>query len=253
MSATTSRVDWYIYTTTTILDLSMRCRLPILLIACLPVLGVAAPPNAIVLAGTEWSRDSHYAYVGSVLPLPGYTLGNGLVTRLWLDHVGYAYDATSTTRIEGRVLGQEAALGWQWSTAQSWGGLYLGLRHGYLDLDPDDPANRDRGHRWRGKLQVEGETALSPSWRANLIASHLFGYRNHWGRVRLQTVLPNGWHAGPELISINAPDHRAGQLGGYLGNLRVGAVSYLTVKAGVRKADGDSVSGYVGAEFYLPL
>lgn len=253
MPATTGRVGWYIYTTTKTLDLSMRCRLPILLIACLPALGVAAPPRAIVLAGTEVSRDSHYAYVGSVLPFAGYTLGNGLVARLWLDHVGYAYDATPATRIEGRVIGQEAALGWQWSEAQSWGGLYLGLRHGYLDLDPDDPANRDRGHRWRVKLQVEGETAMSEAWRANLIASHLFGSSNHWARLRLQTVLANGWHAGPELISLSAPDHRAWQLGGYLGNLRLGAASYLTVKAGVRKAEGESASGYVGAEFYLPF
>lgn len=231
----------------------MRCYLSSLLIVCLPALGVSAPPSAIVLAGTEWSLDSHYAYVGAVLPLPGYTLGQGFATRLWLDHVGYAYDATPARRIEGRVLGQEAAVGWQWRSAQTWGGLYLGLRHGYLDLEPDDPANRDRGHRWRGKIQVEGETALTADWRANLIASHLFGSSNHWGRLRLQTVLANGWHAGPELISLSALDHRAWQLGGYLGNLRIGERHYLTVKSGVRKAEGDSASGYVGAELFLPF
>lgn len=55
------------------------------------------------------------------------------------------------------------------------------------------------------------------------------------------------------MISLSAPDHSAWQLGGYLGNLRMSETTYLTVKAGVRKAEGDSASGYVGAELFLPF
>lgn len=228
----------------------MRFCFASLLVGSVSSLGLATTPSAIGLAGAELSRDNHYTYVGAVLPLPGHSLGSGLVGRFWLDHIGYVYDASPASRVEGQSLGQEAALGWQWSGTHNWGGIYLGLRHSHLELEPDDPTNRDRGHRWRGKLQVEGDLAISPSWRANGIASHLFGSNNHWVRLRLQTALSNGWHTGPEVIRLSAPDHRAWQLGSYLGNLRLDQDLYLTFKAGVRKASGESVRGYIGAEFY---
>lgn len=222
-------------------------------LAALPGLVNAAPPSAIVLSGAEVSRSNHYAYLGGVLPLPGHRLGKGLSARLWLDGVGYTYDTGPGKRIDATGLGQELALGWQTSTARSSAAVYLGLRHGYLDLDPDDPGNRDRGHGWRGKLQLEGETELAPGWRANLIASHLFGSGNHWARLRLQRSLGNGWLIGPELISVRAPDHQAWQLGGYLGNLRLGEALYLTLKTGARHSEGVGTSAYLGAELYAPF
>jgi len=201
----------------------------------------------------ELSRDSQYAYLGTVLPLSGQHLGQGFVQRYWLDYVTYRYEKTPQQDIDAKVVGGEAALGYQQSSAGSWWGAYLGARYADTRLSPRDPDNRNEGRQWHAKLQLEGETELGGGWRINGIASHLIGDSSYWARLRLQTVLSNHWHAGPEVIVQGDPYYSAYKVGAFVGNIKLGASSALTIKAGLSKPESDSASLYGGAEFYIPF
>jgi len=209
--------------------------------------------EGVVLAGMEASRNDQYAYLGTVLPLSGKQLGQGFVQRYWLDYVAYEYEKSPLQDIEAKVAGVEAALGYQQSSATGWWGAYLGARYANTRLSPDDPDNDDEGRRWRAKLQLEGETEIGPGWRINGIVSNLVGDANYWARVRLQTTLANQWHAGPEVIVQGDSYYSAYKVGAFLGNIRLGASSALTLKAGMSKPEDDSASLYAGAEFYIPF
>lgn len=207
----------------------------------------------VVLTGVEASRDNQYAYLGVVLPLPGNRLGQGVVQRYWLDYIAYRYDKLPQQKIDTRVAGGEAALGYQQSSANSWWGAYLGARYSNTRLSPDDPDNDDRGWRLRAKLQFEGETSLVSGWRVNGIASHLIGDANYWARLRLQTTLKNRWHSGPEVIVLGDSNYSAYKVGAFLGNIKLGESTALMLKAGMSKPENDPASLYAGAEFYIPF
>lgn len=207
----------------------------------------------VMLTGLEASRDNQYAYLGAVLPLPGNRLGQGLVQRYWLDYVAYRYEKLPLQDIDTRMVGGEAALGYQQSTAASWWGGYLGARYAHTRLSPGDPDNDDRGGRLRAKLQLEGETDLVAGWRINGIASHLVGDANYWSRLRLQTTLKNQWHIGPEVVVQGDSNYSAYKVGVFLGNIMLDQTSALTLKAGMSKPENDQASLYVGAEFYIPF
>lgn len=209
--------------------------------------------KGVVLTGMEASRDNQYAYLGTVLPLSGQHLGHGFVQRYWLDYVAYRYEKTPVEEIDTTVSSVEAALGYQQSNAVGWWGAYLGARYANTRLSPSDPDNDDRGGRLRAKLQVEGEREVGAGWRVSGIASHLLGDATYWTRLRLQTTLRNQWHIGPEVIAQGDSNYSAYKVGVFLGNIKLGASSALTLKAGVSKPEDDSTSLYVGAEFYIPF
>lgn len=209
--------------------------------------------QSVLLSGVEASRDNAYAYLGMVTPLPGNALGKGWVQRYWLDHVAYSYDKTSAVAVDAKVDGFEAALGYQGSDPSGWWAAYAGARYAHTRFSPDDPDNDDRGTRLRAKLQLEGETALSPAWKINAIASHVVGADNYWARLRLQTRLTSGLDVGPEVIMQGARNYSAYRLGAYVGNIGLGKRAALTLKAGFAKPDNDSAAPYAGAELYLPF
>lgn len=209
--------------------------------------------DKVVLAGAEVSRDSEYAYLGILLPFPGQRLGSGFVQRYWLDYVTYQYDKTPGQTIEAKIGGGEAAFGYQQSNAKSWWGMYLGARYANTRLSPIDLDNEDRGRKLRAKVQLEGETDLGAGWRINGIASHLIGDANYWARLRLHTELANQLRVGPEVIVQGDSRYNAYKVGVFVGNIKLGSTTALTLKAGMSKSEDTQASLYAGAEFYIPF
>lgn len=212
----------------------------------------ALAQEKIALAGIEASRDSQYAYLGMVLPLPGQRLGQGLVQRYWLDYTTYRYEKTPGQDIDAKVAGVEAALGYQNGSERGWWSAYLGGRYGNTRLNPNDFENEDRGGELNFKLQLEGESALSSAWRVNGIVSHLIGQSSYWSRLRVQTVLSNQLLFGPELVAQGDPRYHLYKLGLFVGGIKLGHDAALTVKAGASKLDSESVGAYAGVEWYKP-
>lgn len=209
---------------------------------CAPALA----KDALLLGGVEGSPETSYAYVATVLPLPGSKLGSGWVQKYWLDRLTYSY-RSGDREIDARAYGAEAALGYQNSWAGGWGAAYLGVRYSDTRLTPDNPDSRVRGGQFGAKVQLEGEQDFT-EWRANGIASYVFASRGYWARARLQYRLPNGLYLGPELIVQGDPDYRGRSAGLALTGLRVGAKTYLGFHGGVRKIEGTNREGYVGLE-----
>jgi hypothetical protein len=218
--------------------------------AALPALGQDA---AIVLTGAEASRDSRYAYLGAVLPAFGGKLGQGLVQRYWVDYNTYTYEQTPGHDIHARVGGVEALLGYQGSNASNWWGAYAGVRYANTKLSPDDLANQSRGGRTRGKVQLEGETAIGGDWRLNGIVSHLFGDGDYYLRLRAMDKLGNGLSLGPEVIFQGDSTYRATKLGVVLGGIKVGAESALTFRLGASHFENQGTSAYAAVEAYIPF
>jgi hypothetical protein len=221
------------------------------LAACALALPVEAQ-TGIALAGVEAGNDAQYAYLGTVLPLPGQALGQGWAQRYWLDYTGYIYEKGPGQEIDARVGGVEAALGYTGSSAAGWWGVYLGARYGETRLSPEDPGNEESGAQFSGKLQIEGEAALSPTWRINGIANHLIGLSSYWSRLQLQTRLDNQLLVGPELIVQGDNNYSLYKLGVFVGGIKLGRDAALTVKAGASNQDSGSTGAYAGVEWYLP-
>jgi hypothetical protein len=220
------------------------------LAACLAALPAEAQ-TGVALAGVEAGRATHSAYLGTVLPLPGSTLGKGWVQRYWLDYTAYRYEKTAGQDIDAKVAGLEAALGWQGGAGADWWAAYLGGRYGHTRLSPDDPANEDRGGNASVKLQLEGEAALSSAWRLNGVASHLVGRSDYWLRLRAQTGLGH-LLIGPELVVQGDPVYHILKLGVYVGGIPLGRDAMLTVKVGASKLNSDPLGAYAGLEWYFP-
>jgi hypothetical protein len=209
--------------------------------------------EGIVLSGVEASRDNQYAYLGVVMPLSGQRLGQGFVQRYWLDYTGYSYEKQPFQTIDSAVMAVEAALGYQQSNASSWWAGYLGTNYADTRLSPNDPDNTNQGRQWYARLQLEGETDVAAGWRGNGIASYVIGDFNYWARLRLQTTLGNQLHIGPELVVQGDSYYDAYELGMFVGNIKLGETSALTLKGGVSQSSNESASLYLGAEFYIPF
>ncbi|OYW38875.1 MAG: hypothetical protein B7Z35_05990 [Hydrogenophilales bacterium 12-61-10] len=191
--------------------------------------------DGVILTGVEGSRDNHSAYLGTVLPLFGQHLGQGLVQRYWLDYTGYRYEKQPFRTIDSEVAG------------------YLGAHYSDTRLSPGDPDNDNQGKQLHAKLQFEGETDLAAGWRGNGIVSYLLGDFNYWARLRVQTTLANRLHVGPELVVQGDAYYDAYKLGLFMGNIPLGERSALTLKGGVSQTLNETASLYLGTEFYIPF
>lgn len=223
------------------------------LIGCLSMLasGLAQAQTGVVLTGVEAGRDTRYAYLGAVLPVKGYALGNGWVQRYWLDYLDYRYQSASSEIDAGLVSG-EAAIGYQGSSASDWWGVYLGVRYQNIRLNPDDLTNDSKGGHFGAKLLAESDMGVGTTWRANG-AIALTSQSNWWTRVRIYTPLGKSLHIGPEVTAQGDPSYRLYKLGVFLGGIPLRGDSFLTLKAGLTKQDTESTTGYLGAEFYIPF
>lgn len=228
-------------------------RLGVVLVLALACAALPAHArDAVVLAGAEAGKGTRYGYLGGVLPIAGSRLGKGWVQRYWLDYTAYRYEKSPGNDVDAKVMGGEAALGFQDGDGHGWWSAYFGARYGDTRLSPDDSVNEDRGGRFRAKVQLEGETALTSAWRLNGIVSHLVGHSSYWLRVRAQTALGNQLYAGPEFIAQGDPTYRLHKLGAFVGGIRLGGDVALTLKGGLSRLESDSTGAYVGIEAYMP-
>jgi hypothetical protein len=212
----------------------------------------ARAADSIALGGAEAGSDNSYLYAGVVRPLQGSTLGNGAVQRYWVDRTTYTYDG-GNGKIDAEAWGVEAALGYQGAHDQTWWGTYAALVYRDTHLSPDDPSSRARGGNLRAKVQVEGETPLSASWRINGNASYVFGQQNYWVRGRLLYRLSGTLSTGPEVLTQGDPDYKISQVGWVVTGLRPTPDLDLALKLGAKKPRGEATQGYVGIELSHPF
>ncbi|MBU0680797.1 MAG: cellulose biosynthesis protein BcsS [Proteobacteria bacterium] len=218
------------------------------LLAGTPFLALADQTSEVqILGGLEVSKDTSYAYLGWVAPLPGSQLGNGLVYRLWTDWTNYAYEKDNVT-YDARVPGAEVALGYQKAQKDYWWAAYGGPTYHHTHFSPQDTKSNAQGGKLRAKLQLEGEHTLKLHWQLGGIASYILGQEAYWTRVRFARVLASGKLLGLEAITLGDPDYKIHQIGAFVGGLKLSENMNTGVKLGARKIEGLSLDPYLGVE-----
>lgn len=219
-----------------------------LLVYCCMTPGTSsAEPGAQLLGGVESSTGTSYSYLGYIVPFSGSSLGNGVVTKLWLDWSDYSYVANGQA-YDVRNPGADVALGYQQAKETHWWGAYAGMTYQQLHISPANPAsNVDGDHLWP-KFQVEGEQTLDQIWKIALIGSYVGVQQSYWARAR---VLRKGWFGyqlGLEAITQGDPGYRANQYGVVLTGMQIGNRADIGFKLGTLKIEGLSSHPYFGVE-----
>lgn len=199
------------------------------------------------MAGTEFSTGTSYVYLGHVTALPGSSLGNGYVKRLWIDWSKYRYDK-SGQNYEVSAPGAELALGFQRASENHWWAAFAGLTYRHTSLSPADPMSSISGNKINPKWQIEGEQTLGHKWRLSAIGSYVTGQQGYWTRARvLHDNLP-GMQIGLESIAQGDPNYHANQYGILLLGLKANNTVNVGLKAGIRKVAGLNSHTYFGVE-----
>ena len=218
-------------------------------LACCALLALAAKALAddrLWIVTGEAARSDYYFSLGTIIPLPGSTLGNGWMQRYWADTFTYSY-LSGPQEIRADVWGAEAMLGYAASRPGLSGALYLGGRYSNAHLSPDDPSSELNGNQLFGKAQAEGNVSFTQRLRGEGIVSYLFDLDGYWTRARLLYTLDKSMFVGPELIFQGDPNYTARKLGVALGGIQVLPKTWITFKAGYRWQSGQNAV-YGGVE-----
>jgi hypothetical protein len=199
------------------------------------------PYDYLVFSGLEASgNNGRYGNIGIIGALGDSHFGNGPVWRGMLDALSYAYNGGPTnSTIDGSAFAGEAALGYIHTLP---GGSSLA---GYV------------GGLWRNTsntlgLKLQGETMLyaTPDWRAGATAAYIVGANDAWWvRGAVQNRPWGNFFIGPEMVMQGDSTYSAWQLGGLLNGIRIGQSSEIGLRAGYKKIENLSATGYGGAEF----
>lgn len=209
----------------------------------------AAPQAMVVAAGQGGGQHSSYGTAGVITAWPGSTLGNGWVSRVFAEEMGYRYRTGGRT-IDGTALGGSVTFGYQHSYADGWLGTYAGVAYRHTHLSPDDAGSDARGNNTAFRLQGEGEQFLTPDFKLNANAVGDFSSNtSYWGRLRALYRVSGDIFAGPEGSYQGDHDYKAWEGGLAVVGVPVTDKSSLGMDAGVRKAENVPITGYAGLEF----
>ncbi|TSA48772.1 MAG: cellulose biosynthesis protein BcsS [Nitrosomonadales bacterium] len=211
--------------------------------------------RVLTMTGGETNTETTYSalYAGMIMPIHSRlgSLGNGMVQRLWVDRLTYAYDnGGQQTQAEQR--GIEGSLGYQKSGPWGSWATFAGVVYRDTQFTPDALNNPARGGKFHGRIQLEGERILSKDWRANAIANYVTGQNSYWARGRLLYNLNERMLTGPEAIVLGDPNFQIQQYGWAMTGLRLLLGADVTLRGGARKAV-DGTTMYLGLELARPF
>lgn len=202
---------------------------------------VAEPHRGVVYTGGTISEGVS-GYAGAVASLPGAELGNGAMIKAGVASGRYVYNA-SGTKIVGKYISADVALGYQFSSQWGWANVSAGPHHSETALSPEDPANERRGSRW--DLNVQSDGALDGrAWRLGWYGS--YGAIDETYQARLQLGRRTG--AGDLRIGVEAgvqgdPSYTRRFAGAFASTL-IGENLDLLVAAGASDQAGRSARPY---------
>jgi hypothetical protein len=215
------------------------------------VAGQASAADTGMFAGVGSARKTTFGYIGGTRAMNGDLSKNGVLLRGMLYSGRYDYDtvAVAAGKVEGKVVGAELGVGYQWFNPGSRFSIYGGIDHQNHDLSPNDTGNSVNGAKTGAAVQAEIETLDSP-WYGGLIAKYSSAYDSYW--VRGRVGYPFGSvNIGPEAILVGNESFKESRFGLFL-DVPVSKSTALSLSAGHRKSKGDNAredqtGGYVDA------
>lgn len=193
----------------------MKCVFPLgaLALLCWSGNSLAASPTSVWFVGGDFS-DSVSLYGGSVVSLPGNSLGHGFAVRTSVGMGRYRY-RTSGAAILGKYFSGEAAMVHQSSGKWGWANLSIGPRYSRTTLSPGDPNNKLRGSRFDAVAQTDGALD-SAEFRLNWFASYGFRYESYLGKLELARKSGHGISYGIQTGIGGDPHYRRVSAGGLI-------------------------------------
>ena len=214
-------------------------------------IGQASAAGTAVFAGVSGNEDSTFGYIGGIQALNGDIAKQGILLRGMLSYGQYDYDtiAVAGGNVDGKAIGAELGVGYQWVNPGSRFSIYGGIDHQDHDLSPNDPSNSVSGAETGAAVQAEIETLGAP-WYGGLIGKYSTAYDSYWVRGRVGYAF-GSLTVGPEVVLAGNEEYEETRYGLFL-NLPVSKSLSLSLSAGHSKAEGDSTrndqtGAYVGA------
>ena len=222
----------------------------------------AATADNLFLAGATVSEeDSAYAYIGTILPILGSTLGSdGWRIKLWGSYNSFEYDgklaggATGVaTRFDGDGPGAEASIGYRGSFLESGvSTFYLGVAYRDIDIDPDDPSAEADEENLGLKIQEELSYDFTDHFTASALGSYTFGFNSaYYARVRPGYKMDNGWKIGPEAVFLGGEFHDKQKYGAYISGIKLGNIGLGFSVGHEDKSSSDDDGIYGSVSFSL--
>lgn len=205
----------------------------------------------LLIGGAQFSRTSQFAYLGTILPIDGGTLGHGLFISPFLSRSQYTFSQNGT-EFTGTQPSASLGVGYSWSTKQL--SVSLSVAGGYSNttLSPYSPPNAFRGAQWFAEPELYTQLALPAGSSFTFDGGYLTGLRSFFVTTYLQVPVGDAISIGPEADfggGINYRNHTFA--------LRVS--DQLTKRLAVNLSAGatTNVPGnyhpYVGVGFSLPF
>jgi Cellulose biosynthesis protein BcsS len=207
-----------------------------------------AHAEGMYLAGGEYGPSSSYAFVGTVLPLPGNKIGSGYAVRLWGDYLTYNYLSLAKT-VKASGWGGEASGIYQFSGAWGWGNVSLGARYRDTMLSPDDFNNRARGVHIYGTAQVDGGYNLDASWRIRGVANLTSTVNGYYLQPAIDRAVDGSLRLGVDATLQGDESYHQKSVGANL-TFGIGSRSDVGIRVGAT-ISGAKTGPYAGLLFLL--
>lgn len=200
--------------------------------------------HGVVYAGGSAGQGAN-GYLGTVVALPGASLGHGLALRGTVTGGDYRY-RTDGILIRGRYVGGEVAMVYQMSGNWGWANLSAGGRVTDTTLRPIDPKNDRRGTRFDVGVQADGAFNLSPQWRMTYLGSVGVREGDYLVKADIGPFLDSKSQTriGVEGALQGDPSYHAHSAGLFVSTQLAPATS-LQLSGGVRDESGNGTGGYV--------
>ncbi|MES2887716.1 MAG: cellulose biosynthesis protein BcsS [Pseudomonadota bacterium] len=202
----------------------------------------------LLIAGSQGSSDTHYSYVGTLVPMWGGTLGQGWFRKTVASWLTYRFDtvqAGQNVTVRAQAPGIEGGLGYAWNAPGRAADVSLSIGARHTRLDPDVSTAGTRGTELTLTPQGFIRQDLNRWLDADVLASYSFGTEGRFARGRLGTrVVPN-WRIGVEGVQVAGPDYRSLQRGVFASTSLSNGMS-LDLNAGQARARDGKTAAYVG-------
>ena len=193
----------------------MKSVLILLLTFGLVGVAEADPYKGIAFAGGSYSGNAA-AYAGTLLALPGDSLGKGFALKLAASGGSYEYDG-GPGQVDVTYYGGVVGLAHQWSGAWGWATFSAGASMTQTDLTPFDPGNDRAGFRTDAVLATDGAVYIDPQWRVDWYGESGVRNESYLARVTmLRSVKKERWMVGAEGIIQGDPAYQKKSVGAVL-------------------------------------
>ena len=166
----------------------------------------AEAKSTSIFAGTSFTEDSDYTYIGGVTALNSDLDKDGFLARALIGAGGYDYSRTPSPSVDGDVISGDIMVGYQKffgdnPLTASRITLFAGIDHQNHDLSPNDPANQVNGSETGFKTQLEAEFKPTKTTQFDILGSYSTAFDTYWVKTQFGCNAL-GVNIGPELAFL---------------------------------------------------